>query len=478
MRSIPFRVVVLLGMSDGEFPRLEKTLSFDLIQKNSQAGDRSAKEEDRYLFLEALLSARQKILFSYVGRGVQDNAELPPAPVVSELLDYVKGAFLTDTGPLELVVEHPLQPFSPRYFTGSDEQALFSFAQAEATAARALHQRRSAPPFAHESLPEADLGPEVNLDDLARFLQNPARGFLQNRLGVFLGDDPALVEDREPLELGPLERYQLGATLLDQMLSDGASVSPKDVIEATGVLPDGTPGALAYQDVCLEVSQIAEKAMRYRAGEPLEPLALRIFVEDFAITGELRHLFPEAQLYWQYARVKPKNELALWLRHLALHAALDEPAGRISVLLGRRLEESRPETAVCIFEPMPQSQARDFLAVLIRLFRIGHRYPLPLFPAASKTYVSELRRTQAKGEPDEVKALAKAREEFAPSFGASLSESADPYVARVFSGLDPFQERVAHNASTGREERTPSFEQASRLVFEPLLSFMKSELGK
>src|SRR5688572_25980512 len=122
MRSIPFRVIALLGMNDGEFPRTQKTLSFDLLAEDPEPGDRSLKDEDRYLFLEAILSVRQHLLISYVGRGVQDNAELPPSPVVSELVDYVKASFLRAGVPVQPVTEHPLQPFNPRYFQQSSAE--------------------------------------------------------------------------------------------------------------------------------------------------------------------------------------------------------------------------------------------------------------------------------------------------------------------------------------------------------------------
>ena len=478
MRSIPFRVVALLGMNDGQFPRVQKAPSFDLLSAAPEVGDRSTKDEDRYMFLEAILCARQHLLLSYVGRGVQDNAQLPPSPVVSELLEYVAAAFRVGDEPAQVVVEHPLQPFSPRYFGRSGEPLLFSFADSEARGAEALRRKRALQePFVTGSLAVIDSPGELELDQLIRFFQNPARGFLQNRLGVYLADDPRLVEDREPLELGALERHELGQMLLDQLLLGGRGPEPaatettgvEAVIAATGFLPHGTPGSLVYRDVLVEAQQIAERVARWAKGPRQKPVRLEIPLAAGALLAQLTQVYSSAQVYWQYARVKPKNELSLWLRHLALSAAKGG-AGYASVLLGRRLEDAQPETATCIFEPLPVEDARRELAFLVDLFRLGHQQPLPIFPAASKIYVQQLIR--GKGPPDAARALSRARDEFSPSYGNAPCESEDPYVARVFAGLDPLAAPVeSHHSSLGRLD----FSELSKRIFVPLLRFRRSD---
>src|SRR5690606_11549026 len=115
----PFRVVCLIGMNDGSFPRTQTPPSFDLIAQSFRRGDRSRRADDRYLFLETLLAARDVLYVSYVGQSIRDNAPMPPSVLVSELLDYVRQAFRpTHKKDIveELVIRHPLQAFSPRYF--------------------------------------------------------------------------------------------------------------------------------------------------------------------------------------------------------------------------------------------------------------------------------------------------------------------------------------------------------------------------
>ena len=76
MRAIPFRVVCLLGMDDESFPRSSARASFDLMQ-NPRLGDRNLRDDDRQLFLEALLSARDALLVTYVGQSAQDDSVRP-----------------------------------------------------------------------------------------------------------------------------------------------------------------------------------------------------------------------------------------------------------------------------------------------------------------------------------------------------------------------------------------------------------------
>ena len=110
MRSIPFKVVCLLGMNDADFPRPDRPVSFDGISKAPRRGDRSRRLDDRYLFLEALTAATEVFYISYVGRGIRDNQEKPPSVLVTEFLDYLQRGF-----DRELVTIHPLQPFSKDY---------------------------------------------------------------------------------------------------------------------------------------------------------------------------------------------------------------------------------------------------------------------------------------------------------------------------------------------------------------------------
>jgi exodeoxyribonuclease V gamma subunit len=192
LRSIPFAMVCLLGLGDGQFPRRELSADFDLITHGGEGrrtGDRSRRSEDRYIFLEAILAARQRLLITYTGQSIRDNASLPPSVVVSELCDYLAAVEPPPVGELErpsdegalsaeYVVRHPLQAFSRRYFDGSDPR-LFSYAEHYVGAAQTPRYRRSLPEFFSAPLPVPHPADALGLSELVRFYQHPAAYLLQ-----------------------------------------------------------------------------------------------------------------------------------------------------------------------------------------------------------------------------------------------------------------------------------------------------------
>jgi exodeoxyribonuclease V gamma subunit len=101
-------------MNMDAFPRESKTLSFDFMAKNPRIGDRSRRNDDKYLFLEAIISARNKFYISYVGQSIRDNARIAPSVLVSELMDYIEEGFGISED--QMVTLHRLQAFSPEYF--------------------------------------------------------------------------------------------------------------------------------------------------------------------------------------------------------------------------------------------------------------------------------------------------------------------------------------------------------------------------
>ena len=127
MRSIPFKVVCLIGMDNAAFPRDSQPMDFDLIARYPRAGDRSRRDDDRYLFLEAILSARRILHISYVGQNIHDNSTIPPSVLVRELLDTLDSVGTDSEVQLSdrITVKHRLQPFAAQYF--KDDQRLFSY---------------------------------------------------------------------------------------------------------------------------------------------------------------------------------------------------------------------------------------------------------------------------------------------------------------------------------------------------------------
>jgi len=374
MRSIPFRVVCLLGMNDRDFPRSQRPAGFDLIARRPRRGDRSRRQDDRYLFLEALLSARDVLYLSYVGRDIRDNGEKVPTVLLGELLDYVERSFRRPDGdwPDRLVTHHPLQPFSRRYFDGSSTR-LLSYAEDWLAAVRASTTPGPAPAFIDAPLDEPDPAwREVELEALIGFLCNPAAHFLRRRLGLRLPEEAEVIGDTEPFGVAGLERYQLRQALLMDALADCGAAQSLSRLRGQGLLPHGAPGELWLEGAQEEVDRYAQRLRPLVTGQ-LGPLEVDLKLGAYALRGMLPGLTPEGLLVYRLAKLKAADRLRLWVRHLAL-CVLAPPGVATS---SRHLAEDGD------FELGPAEAANTMLMDLLNLWWRGLREPLAFFPETS-----------------------------------------------------------------------------------------------
>ena len=210
MRSVPHRVVGLLGLDDGMFPRQSSRDGDNLLLAAPRVGERDSRSEDRQLLLDAVMAAQEHLIITYEGRDLRTNQPRPPSVPVAELLDAVDRTVRTgvaDVVPRQrVVVEHPLKSFDPRNFEpgalGTPEP--FGFDPLSLQGARALAAPRRKPaPFLTEALPPLE-GSVVSLDALVRFVEHPVRAFLRDRLALYPGGDADVVKDEIPIDLDAL----------------------------------------------------------------------------------------------------------------------------------------------------------------------------------------------------------------------------------------------------------------------------------
>ncbi len=223
MRAIPFQQLWLLGMNDGDYPRNVRPADFDLMAIDYRPGDRSRREDDRYLFLEALLSARQRLVISWIGKDIRDNSERPPSVIISQLRDHLKAGWqLASTNKTEsdllsaLTTEHPLQPFSQRYFAVDRDPRLFTYAKEW----RSLHSTTNTSDDSHSAeleLPAWQPEAAIKLADLANFMRDPTKYFYKNRLGIQWFDVGQDIEDIEPFHLDGLASWGLKDQLIQRV---------------------------------------------------------------------------------------------------------------------------------------------------------------------------------------------------------------------------------------------------------------------
>ncbi|MEO5733644.1 MAG: exodeoxyribonuclease V subunit gamma [Rubrivivax sp.] len=471
LRAVPFEVVCLLGMNDTDYPRPAVRNDFDLMALAGQTrpGDRSRRDDDRYLMLEALLSARRTLLVSWAGRSVRDHSEQRPSVLVSQLRDYLAAGWQgasTDRKLLhQLSTEHPLQPFSRRYFEAAGVEAPGEGAlDTWASEWRALHVRPGVGPHADfsdeiEAIPTAEAA-SATLDrqQLVRFLRNPVRAYFRQRLDVVFDEIDVEAVD-EPFGLAGLERHGVRSALVE---AAGPESLPQRIasVRRQGLLPLGEPGVRMEAELQQAVAPMwaARAALHLRFPTALEP-PLRTFEDDgLRLQGASQQLRVAAgggapvwvatvasQFYKTAAGAKPRLQvwrlLDAWVR-LLLDASNGDPA--LGYLIG-------VDCTLCLQAPDDET-ASEQLRGLLALWRTGMQSPLPVAPQTAFEWLDD--RSPA--------AVCTVYEGGRQSRG----EGAEPCLARLFPTLDALQ----------NPDLDPDFETLARRLYGPLHAWAKTSV--
>jgi exodeoxyribonuclease V gamma subunit len=466
MRNVPFRAVCVLGMDDRSFPRRPAPLSFDLMVAHPKNGDASRRDDDRYLFLEMLLAARDRFYISYVGQSVSDNSPRPPSVVVSELLDYLGARFRlagTTSDPKAqpqetplvgelLVTRHRLHGFNPAYFSADENvnSRLFSYSAADAEISRHIadHTNRdSAKPFLLQPLgpPDAEWK-AVSLKDLQRFFQNPAKFFVERRLEFRLPEDKELLLDEEPFSVDGFDAFNFKQEIVEAFLDQRSPEKLSRAWQGGGRLPPGPAGVLAANDLFAKTQPLIESLrQRIGAAEKIrQPVKLEI--GNFRLEGELPLFRGVGLVHCRPAKTKPAAHLRLWIEHLALQLA-GLPDARSSRLIA--------EDGTWAFSEVPA--AEKILKQLLELYFLGLTKPLPFFPATAFAFTSEPGSKSKKSPAD----LARKKWEGDEDGDFNQGEALDPYFNLCFRNVaNPLDEK---------------FEQLAKQIVEPLLAHQTEE---
>ncbi|MGI2261034.1 exodeoxyribonuclease V subunit gamma [Shewanella sp. GXUN23E] len=468
MRSIPFKIVCLLGMNDGVYPRVQYPVGFDLMAHHgARRGDRSRRLDDRYLFLEALLSARQQLYISYIGHSERDNAERIPSMLVSELLEYCQLCFCpmdVDLNALadadaqalarageqaacalldKLLIHQPLQPFDPRLYSDNQDALARSFAPQWCPAAVDTSDAAESP-FVSAPLQSSEgqlLGSqatdELELSSLIRFYRSPAQYFCQRSLKVDLSLELESTEDDEPFALDSLDRYQLQLMMIEDALAreDGeVSTALLDRVRADGRLPMAPFDNLLLTQYRRDIAPVVERTRYMRGYEPRSaipkptPVDINIPLHhagsSFNLVGRIDELYPKGLVNIRPGTTKPKDLLRLYLCHLCLCAmGMNKPAYLLDMGHFHALT------------PIAQEEAKARLQHLCQLYFTGLAQPLPFMAKTSLAWLD------AKYDADnEDKSPAELIESLESVWidDAGYGDGADPFNARVFRFPDDF----------------------------------------
>ena len=415
MRSVPHRVVALVGMDDGHFPRSTTSDGDDVLARRPVTGERDPRSEDRQLLLDALMSAGETLVVTYTGFDEHTGQRRPPAVPLGELVDALR-ATATGEGVDRVVTEHPLQPFDLRNLAGTapDTTPLlpgdepFSYDPAALAGARALQDE----PAARVPLARRAFAPspreDVLLDDLVRFFDNPAKAFLRSRIGLYVPEVPEQRGEGIPVELDGLQRWAIGERMLTAVL---AGRDPGATCEAElwrGELPPDALGHRTMEDLTSQVQELCQATWRAVGqggwGQALQRESLDVDIAlplpgDRRLVGTLGGLVGGSALSVSFSSVKAKHRLHSWISALVLAAAGQEQARGHH--LGRYSFGRVKSVGHVSHGPVPREQAVELLARLVDLRDRGLDAVVPLPVETSRAWAEQYLKNRSVKAADE-----------------------------------------------------------------------------
>lgn len=391
MRQIPFKVICLLGLNEGEIPRNEPP---GLIQRLSEEikspaskryGDRSLRDEDRFLFLQLLAAAETTLYLSYCGKHPRDDTEQAPSSLVSELLDCLAVMYPEQKEfRKKFVVQHPLQVFS-----GSECEDVRRLRFDPAWQAADVEAGETDFRFIQTSAADApadDQDQMVHWTDFKSFFKHPAKYFLQKQLGVYLKTPEEVLGEHEPFgNPSGLQRFQLRHAVFQSLIANEKLPCDAELLQqlrCKAMLPAGfSAEAVLYKTL----SEVKPQALRFRAWRQGEagklPFELRL--GRFVLQGSLDDVYPHGAARIGFGEMQGRHHCAHGLDALLL-SALDKNIPLvefIEIKKGQSLQRNRPTHAA--------DEAAKQLTELLALFAQGQKKPLPFYPDAGFVYAKK-----------------------------------------------------------------------------------------
>lgn len=437
MRSIPFRVVCMLGMNDEDYPRRVPPQGFDLMaQGEYRRGDRSRREDDRYLFLEAVIAAQEKLYISYRGRDSRENTEMQPCVLVSELIDYIGNGYVLEGDEVlphkdsenalrkHLITEQKLQPFNSDYFVPErpfdlSYQGLWQqVAQASEEALTDNHNPSSSfvsSPLEDDRDSSIRFNPE--LDDIKQCLINPCKFFIQRRLNVNLTQYWDETEIDEPFELDNLQSYLLNESILNTQLAGNEQFNLemfKQQQKSLGHLPVANfadyllnksekriaPLVEAIEQTLPSLEKMPAQSFSISLGTASlesasvgESQGITGVRENYQLTGQLEHLIEQnghhQVFHFRSGSFRGKQVVNLWLEHLFACAAGLSISSSLGLGMAKKQKGKDDEIDRCEFSPVPREMAQSYLLELIEFMNKCYQQPQAFFLTLAMKYLTE-----------------------------------------------------------------------------------------
>ncbi|MDY0132143.1 MAG: exodeoxyribonuclease V subunit gamma [Desulforegulaceae bacterium] len=396
MRSIPFKMICVCGLNQGDFPRNYYPPNFDLMGKNRQKGDRHIRDDDRYLFLETIISARNYLYLSYTGKDQETDSIIPPSPILSELIDYIEDNFISPENIIEQITRnHQASSFSSSYFSfdNSGEAdlsgSLFSYSKRLMELSKDINLEKPESfvfidqPLKKDEKSESEF---LDLNSFISFFKNPQKFYLKfNSIETEQSFD--FFEDREAFNPGNLFEYIISNDLLEMFLTGKDEEISKKIFKSQNKLPYGKTGEVFYNKLKEDIFFFLNKLENYL--EKPEKVSLSLISDKLKIKGNLS-LYNGKIILFRYGRINPKNLIELWLKHvLALYSEIAQ-FKNLSIFAG----SEKSAFIKSKFENLEKD--RVYIEELGKLFEKGCVSPLNFDPDLSFSYVKGIQNSVKK----------------------------------------------------------------------------------
>jgi exodeoxyribonuclease V gamma subunit len=442
MRSIPFKVICLIGMNDSTFPRKSNYVSWNEITVSPKKGDRSLEQEDRYVFLETLLSCRSILYISYVGFDLQNSTEYKPSTCVTELLSYVNNYFTMNSGNFTdytsvkdfVVTKHYLHSFNRNYFVSHSKYFSYS---ADNFAAAATHCDILKKPVIFFDNPLKDPGSDfkhVQIQELTAFYKKPSKYLLRKRLQISFDSYDDSLNPEEPFTLDNKNSYTIADSLIKKSLSHDVDIKNcYDYLKASNQLPHGSTGLTYFNDISVRLSGFIDQIKQYANGNQFENHYESLNIGEYVLSGVLSNTWPEYQILFRYARIKPFDYISAWIQHLFISCCKKTNLPKQTILLTKDIEVR--------FQPVQEPEIA--LQELLDIFYEGLMQPIPFFSNVSWIYAKSVLVDKISHEKAIDKVL---KTWYSDERFTFYDEKSDPYVKLCFTPSDIFGDQFISKA--------------------------------
>ena len=463
MRSIPYKIVVLMGMAEAAFPRKVFSTGFNLLKKYPRQGDKNERLEDRYLFLETLLSARRNVIITYTGQDIQDNSPIPCAGPVSELMDVLTESFsFRDEEPFHIV--HPLHPFDLRYF--EKKSMVFSYSEDHCRIARSMRSRIPEMPafLSEDDIPrKTDLPDPVDMDEFIRFFKHPVAWTLRERMNILLPVVASEIVQREPFSLAGLDRHTLGTRLVDTASEQPDPSDGYPFFKAMGSLPPGRKGKHEYDKLLGQAQPVMDAADKRGVSPALPPVATLLDTAGLKLNVRLSGIRENGITRASFGRLTAKRLLTGWIHHLCLTLCAPAHYPKTTRLIGQA-PAGKAGIQEMVFED-PGDAAKEYINTLTDIFLAGLSTPVCFFCETGFQFAKVLAKRNFETSRQNVMEAADKAARYWYGDRFLPGERDDRYIQLCYRHHDPFD--------TVQRLESEGFVDLAVRIFKPMLLHMR-----